>query len=420
MPNLPDHFHALAAHLARRREAIFTRWRTEVDDDPTTDGIVRLTRAEFRDHVPRVLDALEARLSRGVPDIVHDQIARDLAGQHGAHRWQQGYDLNEMTREWGLLNVILVEEIEAFGLEQPEHACVLPPSRTVLARFINEGISGSVSEFYRLQRAEAESRAQVLEDAFQMLRDIQRERGQLLHEASHDLRGGLSVVQSAASLLDWERLPPEDRTATLRMLQSGVENVNRLLADLLDLARLDAGREVCEIKPFDAAQLLADICKTSHPLAIERGLSLEYGGAEPLLVEGDAAKVQRITQNLLLNALRYTTQGGVKVSWHRCDGEEPEIGRWSLVVRDTGPGMNAANSPLAHEIEDATQSAREMGALASNTPAPSDNGENSLAPGEGIGLSIVKKLCELLHATLELDSTPQGSEFRIFFPTKYE
>jgi K+-sensing histidine kinase KdpD len=138
-------------------------------------------------------------------------------------------------------------------------------------------------------------------------------------------------------------------------------------------------------------------------------------------------KVRRLLQNLLRNALKYTEQGGVSVSW----GAERE--NWWLMVKDTGPGLLSGNgAPLVVGLKAATASARESDEKNAATtgvvsqvltpPRGASPAEPAAPPqpGEGIGLSIVKRLCELLDASLEVSSSPEsGTTFRIVFPRDY-
>ena len=127
-----------------------------------------------------------------------------------------------------------------------------------------------------------------------------------------------------------------------------------MVGDLMELARLEAGQETREITTFDAAALLTIICNGNQPNARKRGLFLKMDGPPKLSVEGDAGKVRRLVQNLLLNALKYTASGGVTVNW----GEEKET--WWLMVKDTGPGMMAdPGAPIVVGLKEATASARE-------------------------------------------------------------
>ena len=127
----------------------------------------------------------------------------------------------------------------------------------------------------------------------------------------------------------------------------------------MDQARLEAGHERRQVAPFDAASLLKDFCDTTRPLAAERNLFLKAEGPVSLLVEGDAAKVQRIVQNLVLNALRVTERGGVKVTWEAGDDERRP--QWAVCVQDTGPGFRGGSAtPLERVLKRATTEAHEV------------------------------------------------------------
>ena len=160
---------------------------------------------------------------------------------------------------------------------------------------------------------------------------------------------------------------------------------------------------------FDAGDLLRRLCDDVRPLADDKGLFLKTTGVPVLPVEGDAIKVRRIAQNLLLNALKYTLSGGVTVSWG--DTPERDDGRWWLLVEDTGPGFHAGpGAPMVSALS-ATS-----GAL----PAPDDQRPLHQSQGEGLGLAIVKRLCELLDASLELDTLPErGTRIRVLVPRRY-
>ena len=155
-------------------------------------------------------------------------------------------------------------------------------------------------------------------------------------------------------------------------------------------------------------------------------------GPDSLLVHGDRAKVQRVLQNLLLNALKYTQSGGVTVIWG--DGKSLDTQEWMFCVQDTGPGLDAGpGAPLARQLYEATQTAHAVDDIhaaertavdmptAPTVPAQSTTLPASELPGEGVGLSIVKRLCELLDASLELETSPgKGSTFRVVLPMRYD
>ena len=216
----------------------------------------------------------------------------------------------------------------------------------------------------------------------------------------------------------------------LRILQKNVSSLYSLLEDVMDLARLQAGHERREVKAFDAAMVLRELCERMQPIAAERGLFLKVDGPDTLPVEGDAVKTQRIAQNLLLNALKYTLRGGVTVSWG--DSRQSDAHRWMLCVTDTGPGFHVGSgAPLAGALEEATEEVRQVEETARTPPKEVDAPTLSSAAaldahpvhqerGEGIGLAIVKRLCELLDASIEMNSTlGEGTTLRVVFPRSY-
>jgi signal transduction histidine kinase len=200
-----------------------------------------------------------------------------------------------------------------------------------------------------------------------------------------------------------------------------------LLGELMELARLEAGQEKRELGRFNATTLASQLSRLNQPFARERGLFLRTEGPGRLFVEGDSLRVRRLLQNLVINALRYTHQGGVVLSW----GVEKK--NWWLMVKDTGPGLQSGSgAAMAEGLGEATASARESdvktAALAGATSqvltpdgaAPVAPRPTSQQPGEGIGLSIVKRLCELLDASLEIASSVEtGTTFRAVFPRRY-
>lgn len=104
---------ALALHLASRRDAVLQAWRAAVHSDPTLSTPSSLPRSQFNDHIPDLLAAFEKRLRAWPRRESAESGARrkDDAASHGLQRWQQGYHLREVTREWGHLQLCLADEL---------------------------------------------------------------------------------------------------------------------------------------------------------------------------------------------------------------------------------------------------------------------------------------------------------------------
>jgi len=428
---------ALAAYLESRRETILRAWRKAIERDPEMNTGASLPRAQLDDHIPALLDAFGKRLRLlTVKDTgAFKEEGKGDASAHGLQRWQQGYDLREVTREWGKLQLCMADELETYasthGGVDPR---VMSTARRVWAELCTEGASESVSKYFDLQQIEAKGHVGDLAQALEQVRELERSRAELWRQAAHDLRGNLGVVMNAAAGLAAQGAKLASGEKFLRILQRNVSSLHSLLEDVMDLARLQAGHEHRQVKAFDAATVLRDLCERMQPLADERGLFLKTEGPGTLPVEGDAVKTQRIAQNLVFNALKYTPSGGVTVSWG--DSRQNDAHRWMLCVEDTGPGFHAGpGAPIAGALEEATEEARQVeetartgvsGPAAANEPSPSDATPVDARPvhherGEGIGLSIVKRLCELLDASIEMDSTPgEGTSLRVVFPRRYD
>jgi signal transduction histidine kinase len=425
---------ALASHLTGRRACILKAWRHAVERDPKLPTAPTLPRIQLRDHIPEILDTFEGMLQArtGEERVASRVEQQESAADHGMHRWQQGYQLHEVTREWGHLHLCLVDELERYAAAHPElETSVMPTARRALARLCNEGISESTSQYFRLQQTEAAGRVRDIEQALAYLNELDQQRAEFWRQAAHDLRGTVGVVKTTTTALALKGVPETTRAQLIKMLQGGVSSLHILLDDLMNLARLEAGHEQRHVGSFDAALLLSELSANMQSLARERRVFLKTNGPATLPVDGDAVKVRRIAQNLLLNALKYTDQGGVTVTWGDSRENDPE--RWMFCVHDTGPGFDASPGvPLAGALKAATADAQELeekpDSLSSAAEAVPVSRCSRSEPrpvrgkaGEGIGLSIVKRLCDLLDGSLELESTVgKGTTFRVLLPRRYE
>lgn len=427
---------ALAAELHLRRQMILEAWRvaSEAGGAPGLSTASSLSRTQFNDHIPAVLDSLAHTLQSwpAEQDSIAEQIENDKVSEHGLQRWQQGYQLRELISEWGYLQICVADELERYAVSHPSlDPIVMPTARRAWALLCAGGVTQSATQYSRLQQTESAGHVNDLEHALSALHDMERERAEAWRMAAHDLRGSVTVVKSATTLLNGggATLPEPVRVEVADMLNKSVSSLHDMLNDLLSLARLEAGQEHREVTAFDAATLMLDFCTASQTAATDRGLFLKMDGPSSLMVEGDKPKVLRILQNLLLNAIKYTQKGGVSITWGLDEGRDTD--RWTFSVQDTGPGIDeSVAAPLAQELLNATEvadDARESStdrrrdiAPAATLPSASPALPPSQLPGEGVGLSIVKRLCELLDAGIELATKPgQGSTFRVLLPRRY-
>jgi signal transduction histidine kinase len=245
------------------------------------------------------------------------------------------------------------------------------------------------------------SRAALAVDNARLYREAQaatRSKMDLLAVISHDLRTPLNSIIGYAELLMMgvpEPLSPSTRERVERM-RAGAEHLLHLINQLLTLSRLDAGGEVAQFEDVELADLVRDVAVVVEPLAQERDLGFHLDLPEdPLSVRTDPGKLRQVLVNLAANAVKYTEQGEVRVVVRR-----EESGGTAIQVVDTGPGIARENMDRIFEPFWQVRS-----------------GATAQVDGSGLGLSVVRRLVELLRGEIRVDSVVgAGSTFAVVLP----
>lgn len=375
---------ALAAHLSDHREAILRSWSEAVARDADLTSSDDLSRTEFRDHIPQVLEEFGVCLRQegASGEGSADRCRSDNSVEHGKHRWKQGYDVREVILEWGHLHRCLLDVLEAasrdHSLALDDEALAM--ARRTLASLVHKAIADSVERFALLQQKASLQVRQDLERVVSDSIEAGRQRTALWSASAHGLRGQLSIITSATMLLEDSGLDEPLRAETVEILRKGTSTLKAMLKETLENVQTDAIHEERQVTTFDAGALLGGLCAASQPLARERRLSLRSGGPEGMTVEGDRGKILRIAQNLLLDTLSHVSQGTVAVSWQADDAAW-----WSFRVHGAGPRL-----PIADDHP------------------------------ERLGLNIVRRLVEILGARMETASAPGGGTgFTVILPRRY-
>jgi signal transduction histidine kinase len=227
--------------------------------------------------------------------------------------------------------------------------------------------------------------------------ELDRLKDDFVLTASHELRSPLTSVQGFAELLMLERESLTAKQAeTVEVILDNCRHLVRLLNDLLDLARSDAGRLLIKPQPTEVAPLIEDVVRTMRGQTEPRGQTLGEDvqpGLPPINVE--PARIRQILVNLLTNAHEYSPEGASIGVSARSLGAEVEI-----AVSDNGPGIPA--DQLERIFERFTRG---------------DAGLTQRVGGTGLGLAISKSLVELHGGTIGAESTPgAGSTFSVRLP----
>jgi signal transduction histidine kinase len=261
---------------------------------------------------------------------------------------------------------------------------------TELRAFRSDANSANESELddeISVLRAAVRAMQQRITQQFKRLEDSDRQRRELVSNISHDLRTPLSSIQGYVEtvLLRGDELDADTRAQHLRTAQRNLELLGKRISDLFELSKLDAGRIEPKYEVFCLAELLQDVVQNYQLAAQQRGvrLSLSAGSHMKTRVSADIALIERVLQNLIDNALRYTPSGGEVTLALNAKGPLIEIS-----VSDTGRGI--AREHLPHIFERYWRA--------------SDMEENDPGNSSGLGLAIVKRILDLHSSAVRVHS----------------
>jgi two-component system, OmpR family, sensor kinase len=260
-------------------------------------------------------------------------------------------------------------------------------------------------EIERLTQATHAMRDRIAEQ-FKRLEDNDRLRRELIGNISHDLHTPLASVQGYLEtvLLRGNALDAATREQHLRTALAHARKLDRRIADLFELSKLDAGRVQPHVEVFCLGELLQDVVQAYRLQAQQRGVAIELavGDHAASLVRADIALIERVLQNLVDNALRYTPAGGrVQLA---IEAAESGAGAQQLLLKisDTGAGIAAEHLP--HIFERYWRAGEAQ---------PQDTSSHSA----GLGLAIVKRIVELHGSAIRVRSAlQQGTTFEFALP----
>ncbi|WP_296174494.1 ATP-binding protein [uncultured Brevundimonas sp.] len=250
---------------------------------------------------------------------------------------------------------------------------------------------------FRANRAETEARIEADRKRAEA-EAAMASRSAFLAAVAHDLRTPISAILTGAAELDrGDKTGSSSRQQVALITDAGLM-MKDLLDDLLDHARLDAGRMNVESRDFDLRLLLSQTARLWAGPARAKGLRLRMEGARTLpgMVRGDAMRLRQVLNNLISNAMKFTETGSITLSLQSWPDEH---GAHVLLINvaDTGPGMGAEQLARLFTPFDQTT-----------------DGVAALYGGSGLGLAISRDLTELMGGRLTVRSAPgQGAVFTI-------
>jgi signal transduction histidine kinase len=316
-----------------------------------------------------------------------------------ARRFPLRFPLSEVQKAFAAFRALCVPCVtERFRGEELDHALAL------LDRTVDRAINVFSDTYQRLHLEEIRSTSDQLAEAHRRLRaqyeevaEAARIKAQFFANMSHELRSPMnSVIGYTELLLDGIDGPvlPEQRQSLMKILANS-RYLLKLINDVLDLSKIEAGRVEVQPRPFDVGELVREAFDAVEPLAFRKRLALRPDVAEGLGVfTADAEKIKQVLINLLSNAVKFTGEGEV-VCTARREGDQLRI-----EVTDTGIGIGPDDQErIFHKFYQI------------------DSAFGREHKGTGLGLSLARMLVELMGGHISLESEPgRGSRFTFMVP----
>ena len=318
-----------------------------------------------------------------------------LVGQPGRVVWASDSDYEALSREIGppLARGEAVD-IERAAVRQDGSGFLMRLRAKAIdpARPVDSGTIWIAEDVTAARQAEQElARARDAAEA------ANRAKSAFLANTSHEIRTPLNGLQGLARLARAPGVPPARLRQYLDQIGESADLLSMIISDILDVAKIEAGKLMLESEPFDLPALLRSLQQAYAALAASQGLAFDarIDPDLPTWVRGDALRVRQILTNFLHNALKFTASGGVRLLARPLPG-----GRVHLEVQDTGPGIDEATQ--ARLFRPFTQA---------------DESTTRRFGGTGLGLSICRELATLMGGSVGLSSrVGQGSRFHAELP----
>ncbi|MGF1587992.1 MAG: sensor histidine kinase [Pleurocapsa sp.] len=390
----------LGQTLLAKTDAIIECWIESIREDEEIESSKNMAYTAVRNSIPLVLQALATLLSESITS--RTQKLKDCSWEHGLVRAEQGYDMDEIVREYSLLRQIIFTTLKPdllanSGAEILETVELLD---SVIDRVITLSLESYVET--RLQELE-QVRSQLLLTNQELTRLVATQKEDVSHLA-HELKSPLNAIMGFSTLLlqqQQKAVQGSDTSLSLQMTEKVVRNgrqLLRLINDVLEISRYEAGKVPLNIQLSDVQSLIQVAVDTLAISAAQKDLEIILNcDRAPREVQTDTLRLQQIITNLISNAIRYTESGTITIT---CLSEASD--QWSLIVTDTGIGL----SPEAQ-----TQIFEPYYRVGSKDDYSTDS--------TGLGLAIVDKLVKLLQGKIDLASKPgEGSTFTVTFPMR--
>src|SRR3990167_971370 len=375
MHTTPTELKRLAGALRRERHHLLDAWRSQVRQLPSAEGLDVPT---LNDHIPDLIDELAVAMETDSRETVVESLLEGTPPAHGAQRLQDGFDIVEVSAEYNIMRACVhdLAERESISMQgEPFH---------VLNRVLDSAIGVAVAAFSE-----------------QRLREARQRREEYLAFVMHDLRTPLNAISLAINYVDRSAAKPLDPNAEnvvwqllRRNLRQLEELVAKVMAENVNMEE-EAGIKIVQ-RRVDLWPLVESVRLALAPIAEASDTKIENSIPPHLVVHADASMLRRIVQNLVKNAIAFTSGGNVAIAATLLPGDEFV----EITVSDDGEGIPPDRIGLVFEKLESE---------------PGRDGSS----GMGLGLAIVKAFVEAHCGEVTVTSQMGvGSTFRFTLPAE--
>ena len=344
----------------------------------------------LRDSLPEFLDRLVLTLDSDNPKdqtVVNAEVASD----HGKDRaGQPAYTLEEVIFEYHILRTVIIKRLEEKGITDSE-------SRKLIHEFIDRGIGKAAATYADLEISRQAIQAKAFEEAKVEAERSNKAKSAFLANMSHEIRTPLGAIMGFVGLLKDKELSDEEILNYHAIIERNSHHLLRIIDDILDLAKVEAGKIVIEKIEFSLLEFLGEFSSLAGIKAREKGIAFEFRPETlvPEIVISDPTRLRQVLSNIVSNAIKFTEKGSVKfrVKYNNQ--------RLHFIVKDTGRGISPVQRVALFQAF-----------------SQADSSTTRKFGGTGLGLVLTKKIAEAFGGDFDLTESEigKGSVFEASIP----
>ncbi|MGM3304937.1 sensor histidine kinase [Anabaena sp. WFMT] len=387
--------------LADKNDIILDKWVIAVRQDKQIESADNLSFSAIKNHIPYILKAIVTVLSTYESNDFKSIVT--ASWEHGVIRAAQGFNSEEIAREYHHLRTVICDVIQEDLLEGTPRDIIR--AFRLINTVLDEAIARCFNSYVDERLRELDHLYKTLMLHNQELTRLVNANRENLSLLTHDLKQPLASIIGYSDLFlrQYQKTDEKETSHNIEHIERVLRNgrqLLRLINDLLEVSRYESGKIKLELTSPDVCEIITNVCEMLEPLAAEKKLDLIVNCEQKnQKIITDAFQLQQIIINLVSNAIRYTESGTINITFHISDNQ-----RWEFIVDDTGIGITPENQKQIFEpyFRCTTQ-------------------KSHLPDSSGLGLTIVSHLVKLLQGEIKLVSqVGVGSSFTVILPLQIE